>query len=234
MNRTGVSTSPKLTTEMVEGQKEFAPDRPGDERQLAMSRSTQVRQWDEKIGSVPPPPTVRGMVKSGLTMLKGESPTLFIDKLGARLAFERSGVRLYEALLSKYDATGTFPGGPTRQELEGILRDEFNHFRMLGEALAKLGADPTVMTPSADLEATITLGALAVLVDGRTNLSQCLEAIVTIELIDNDCWSTLATLAEQAGQNDLAARFHRALAEENAHLLNVRRWLAISQGITEA
>jgi rubrerythrin len=231
MNRTGVATSPKLTAEMVKGQEEFAPDLPGDERTLAAARGMTARGWDEPIGSVPPPPTAKGMLKSGLTALKGESPTLLIDKLGARLAFERSGVRLYEALLAKFDGKGGFAGGPSRADLEGILRDEFNHFRMLVESLTQLGADPTVMTPSADLEATITQGALAVLVEPRTNLAQCLEAILTIELIDNDCWSTLSTLAQQAGQGTLATRFERALAEENAHLVNVRRWLAVSQGI---
>ena len=230
LNRTGISTSPRLTAEMLKGQEEFTPDLPGDERTLAAGRSASVREWDESIGSVPPPPTLKGMLKSGMTALKGESPTLLIDKLGARLAFERSGVRLYEALLAKFDSGGTFEGGPTRAELEGILLDEFNHFRMLTEALTELGADPTVMTPSADLEATITQGALAVLVEPRTTFAQCLEAIVTAELIDNECWSTLSKLAEQAGQKTLRTRFERALAEESAHLTNVRRWLAVSQG----
>ena len=233
INRTGVSTSPKLTTEMLEGNKEFAPDLPGDERKIAASRCLSSREWSEPIGSVPPPPTMKGMLKSALTALKGESPTVFIDMLGARLAYERSGVRLYEALLSKYDATGSFEGGPTREQLEEILRDEFNHFRMLTEALVQLGADPTVMTPSADLEATLSQGALSVLVEPRTNLAQCLQAILAIELIDNDCWASLCELAEQAGQRELAARFQRALAEEEDHLLNVRRWLSVARGLAE-
>jgi rubrerythrin len=234
MNKTGVATSPKLTAAMLEGQKEFAPDLLGDEQNISVSRSASVRDWSEPIGSVPPPTTAKGMLKTGLTALKGESPTLLIDKLGARLAYERSGVRLYEAFLSKFDATGSFEGGPSRAVLESILSDEYRHFQLLVEALEHLGADPTVMTPSADLEATITQGALAVLVEPRTNLVQCLEALLTIELIDNDCWESVVALAEQAGQRELAARFQRALSEENAHLANVRRWLAVSQGIAES
>jgi rubrerythrin len=229
MNKTGVATSPKLTAEMLEGQQEFAPDMAGDERSIALSRSSKAREWDTSLGSVPPPLTMKGMAKAGLTALKGESPTLLIDKMGARLAFERSGVRLYEALLSKYDAYGSFAGGPTREDLDAILRDEFNHFRMLVEALTKLGADPTVMTPSADLEATITQGSFAVLVDARTNLAQCLEAGLSIELLDNDCWSHLAKLAEQAGQGELAQRFYEALAQEHVHLQKIRGWLAASE-----
>jgi len=232
MNRTGVATSPKLTAEMLKGQQEFAPDMAGDERGIASTRSSKAREWDATLGSVPPPLTPKGMLKAGMTALKGESPTLLIDKLGARLAFERSGVRLYEALLSKFDAYGSFTNGPQRGEIESILEDEYSHFRMLMDGLMKLGADPTVMTPSADLEATITQGPLAVLVDARTNLAQSLEATLAIELIDNDCWSHLIALAEEAGQSELGERFRHALAQEERHLREVRRWLAASEGLT--
>jgi len=230
MNKTGVATSPNLTAEMLEGQKEFAPDMQGDERSIAATRSSKAREWDISLGSVPPPLTPKGMLKAGLTALKGESPTLLIDKLGARLGFERSGVRLYEALLSKFDAYGSFAGGPSRQEIEAILQDEFSHFRLLQDALLKLGADPTVMTPSADLEATITQGPFAVLVDARTNLAQSLEAALAIELLDNHCWSQLIVLAEQAGQSELVAQFRSALMQEQKHLLQVSGWLAASEG----
>ena len=36
-----------------------------------------------------------------------------MDKIGERLAFERTGTRLYEALVSKHEAFGSFPGGPS-------------------------------------------------------------------------------------------------------------------------
>jgi hypothetical protein len=66
---------------------------------------------------------VKDVVKTGMTAMKGESPTQLIDRLGARLAFERSGVRLYEALLSKLDASGIFDGGPSREDIERIVQD---------------------------------------------------------------------------------------------------------------
>jgi rubrerythrin len=89
------------------------------------------------------------------------------------------------------------------------------------------------MTPSADMHATLNKGVLEVLVDPRTKFAQCLEAILVTELVDNDGWEALTTLAEQAGQRELATRFQRAHAEEVGHLLNVRRWLAIAQGRVE-
>ncbi len=229
MNRTGISTSPSLSDEMIAGTAEFPPDAPGDERKIAAARSVRAKNA-EPIGSVPAPATLRGMIKTLSTAVRGESPTLFVDKLGERLAFERAGVRLYEGLLSKFDAYGSFDGGPTRAELESMLGEEFSHFRALEEALSELGADPTVMTPSADLHATLNKGALEVMVDPRTNFVQSLEALLLAELADNDCWRALLTLAEQAGQGELAARFERALAEEDVHLTRVRRWIGIAQG----
>jgi len=226
MNKTGAATSPHLTAQMLDGQKEFVPDYLGDERALALSRTETARTWTDPIGSVPPPLTVKGQVKAGLTALKGESPTQLIDKLGARCGYERTGVRLYEAVLAKHDAHGSFPGGPKREELEAILQDELCHYRMLVQSIEKLGADPTVMTPSADLEATMTQGVWAVLVDPRTTLTQCLEALLTAELVDNDAWGTLTVLAEQAGQHKIARLFKTALAEEELHLQRVRTWLA--------
>lgn len=229
MNRTGIGTSPRLSKDMVEGTSEFLPAASADERELAVARVSYAREA-EPIGSVPPPLTGKGVVKTAATALKGESPTQLIDKLGERLAFERTGTRLYQALLSKLDALGGFEGGPSREELEHILMEEYQHFKMLGEALTRLGADPTVMTPSADLHATLSGGVLEVTVDPRTSVAQCLEAALVAELADNDCWRALSELAREAGENELEETFAAALQEESEHLVNVRRWIAAAQG----
>ena len=86
------------------------------------------------------------------------------------------------------------------------------------------------MTPSADLEATLSKGAFEIVLDPRTTLAQCLQAILVVELADNDCWMALVTLAEQAGDAGTAAEFQAALAEEEEHLVKVRSWLAAAQG----
>jgi rubrerythrin len=229
MNRTGIGTSPKLSKDMVEGTSEFLPRAAADERELAIARAGYAREA-EPIGSVPPPLTGKGVVKTAGTALKGESPTQFIDKLGERLAFERTGTRLYQALLSKFDALGGFDSGPTREELELILMQEYQHFQMLDKALTRLGADPTVMTPSADLQATLSKGILEVMVDPRTSVAQCLEAALVAELADNDCWHALSELAREAGEDGLQTACAVAVQEEAEHLVKVRRWIAVAQG----
>ena len=230
-NRTGIATSPRLSARMVEGMQEFPPNVPGDEVAIADERQRYAQQG-EQVGSVPPPATVSGMASAAVQGIRGEHPVAFIDKLGERLAFERMGTRLYQALLSKYDVFGGFEGGPTRVELERILLDEYAHFKLLVRAAAEVGADPTVVTPSADLAATMSQGVLAVLVDPRATFVQSLEGILLAELVDNDCWETLVELAQLRGDEKLANDFSSALADEVRHLRLVRSWLAAAQGRT--
>src|SRR4051812_34142801 len=98
INRTGTATSPKLTEAMVQGTAEFPPTHQGDEREISHVREDYVRDA-EPLGTVPPPPQLTGMLKSAKQALTGKHPVRLNDKLGERLAFERTGTRLWEALL---------------------------------------------------------------------------------------------------------------------------------------
>lgn len=231
-NKTGVATSPKHSARMVEGTKEFLPITVGDGREISQMRALHAREA-ERLGSVPPPSNLAGMAKTALKGVRGMRPTQFIDKLGERLAFERTGVRLYEALISKFDAFGSFDGGPDRSQLEEIMLEELQHFRLLAEVVVKVGGDPTVMTPSADFQATMSKGLLEVMVDPRTTFAQCLEAALVAELADNACWEALVELAHQNGEGEAAAAFSFALEEEMEHLASVRSWIAAAQNRPE-
>jgi rubrerythrin len=232
LNRTGIATSPALAEQMIDGTSEFLPDTGGDETVISRTREEYAKIADP-LGTVPPPTTLKDAAVAAVRGLRGLRPTQFIDKLGERLAFERTGVRLYEGLISKLDASGTFPGGPSREELVEILREEHEHFRLLTDAVTKVGGDPTVVTPSADLHATMTRGVLDVMVDPRTTFAQCLEAALLAELADNEAWEALVELATQSGEEELAASFQDAREEEEEHLENVRTWLAAAQNRAE-
>jgi rubrerythrin len=223
-NRTGAATAKKLTEEMVAGTQEFLPTSAGDEREIANVRA-EVASESGPIGSIPPPATLKQAVSTAAKAVMREKPTLFLDLLGARIAFERTGVRLYEALLSKYDIFGSFPGGPTREDLQAIRRDELEHFHLLTAAMLKLGGDPTAMTPAADIQAVLSSGVPKVAVDPRVSLADSLECALTAELVDNDSWESLIAVARRAGEEELAGRFTQALAQEAVHLEKVRAWL---------
>jgi rubrerythrin len=204
----------------------------------------------ESVGSIPPPPTIKGMAKSGISLLKGANPGIFMDKIGERIAFERGGTRLYEALITKYNALadgksdtlvpaeealtaqggdaeiGAVAGESALQTLERIRAEELQHFQMLVQVMEQLGGDPTAQTPCADVSATASMGLIQVLTDPRTTLAQSLNAILTAELTDNAGWELLAQLAEEAGESELTGKFLGALSQEQEHLQIIKAWLA--------
>jgi len=85
---------------------------------------------------VPLPPTLKGKFATAVETINGEHPIFFLDKLGERQAFERAGTRLYGALLSKYDAYGSFTAGPSRDDLEHVREEEHRHCTLLQAAIA--------------------------------------------------------------------------------------------------
>jgi rubrerythrin len=225
LNRTGIQTSPLASKEAIEGAQEGLPSSAGSEADIVAVRQVYMQE-SGGIGSVPVPATFKGILSTAKEMFKGTKPTVFIDKLGERLGFERTGVRLYEAALAKYDIHGTWEGGPSREQLERIMSDELAHFALVREAIEALGADPTALTPSANLVSVASKGVPEVLVDPRTNLVQCLEALMMAELTDNAGWELLVELAQGLGQTEMVERFEQALMAEAEHLQLVRRWLS--------
>jgi rubrerythrin len=223
-NRTGIALSPIDSQLLIQGAEEAPPSMEGDETGISEAR-TEYATDGVPIGSMPPPVTVKGIASGVVKAAKGANASVFLDKLGERLAFERTGTRLYDALLSKFDASEPWTGGPTRDDLEEIQEEEEEHFEMLREAILAVGGDPTAITPSADVAAVNSMGLLQVLGDPRMNLKQSLEAILVAELVDNACWETLIELARTEGDESMLRRFEQALAEEQDHLSNVREWL---------
>lgn len=223
-NRTGINMSPVQSKEVIDGAEAQPTPKPVFPEQMASVRRDYTAD-STSIGSLPPPSTVRGAAKTAIKVLKGEKAPVLIDMLGARLAFERTGVRLYEALLAKVDVAGTWTGGPTREELERHHHQELAHFVMVKQAIESLGGDPTVVTPSADVVMVASQGPLKVISDVRSNGPQGVHALLVAELVDRDGWEMLVRLAQELGEEDMARRFRTALAEEEIHLRHVRSWV---------
>ena len=223
-NRTGVQTAPARTREMAENTSAVVAA-PQDAIALALARSEAARAAPP-VGTMPAPGNVKGIAKTAVMAAKGEKATVFLDRLGERLAFERGGVRLYEAVLAKIPASTTREGTLSVEELRRFRDEELGHVLFVKEAIETLGGDPTVETPCADVAGVMSRGLFHVVTDPRTTLTQCLDAILTAELADNDGWKILVAMAEALGENDLSRRFTDALADEDRHLQAVRGWLA--------
>ena len=232
MNRTGIQMSPIDSKAMTDVDPDLMQGDEGDDSPMAELRSPYIMEAGT-LGSVPLPGTVSGMVNMGLEMLKGESPQILLDKLGERLAFERTGARLYDALITKCEVMlEDTEISMTIDDLEDIREDEARHFLMVSDAIESLGGDPTSQTPSADLCGVESLGLVQVLNDPRTSIAQSLHAIVTAELSDKAGWETLIALADEHGLTEMVNNFTVALNNEREHLALVQTWYEEAIGLT--
>lgn len=226
-NKTGLGVAPRFSREMLDNQDdEFkliaeAADDPFPNLTHEDIKKEYIREWGD-IGSVPPPPTLKGVAVSGIQKISGGSPEVLVDKMGERLAFERSGARLYEAFILKCESA--LPE-TSLSFLHDIYIEEVRHFQLLNEAVKRLGADPTAVTPCADVAAMMAKGLVAVVNDPRTNVAQSAHAILAAELLDNDGWDMLIRLTDEAGLREMRDQFHEAKEAEERHLKEIREWL---------
>ncbi|MDB5840220.1 MAG: ferritin-like protein, partial [Herminiimonas sp.] len=133
--------------------------------------------------------------------------------------------RLYDALITKFEATQDNSTSMTLADLQHIRQDEHNHFAMVAAAMAAMGGDPTAQTPCADVTGVESMGLAQVVTDPRTTVAQSLHAILIAELADNAGWEMLIALARDNGQDAMVGDFTVALNEERVHLQQVRAWL---------
>src|SRR5690606_1521676 len=223
-NRTGMDISPLDGKQMVKGAKEYSPKSQLHGRMMSELERPYLESA-EPVGSVPMPGTLKGALKTTRQKMAGHNPEVFINKLGERLAYERSGVRLYECFIRKVETlNGSAHTAVPMKELKHICKEEAEHFRILKESMESLGADPTAQTPDADVSGVAAMGLMKVIQDPRTSISQCLEALLTIELTDNAAWETLIMLAESMGLSELRERFEHCLLQEQEHLRLIKGW----------
>jgi bacterioferritin (cytochrome b1) len=219
-NRTGIQTAPELAQELIEGAAAAEPSSEGGPGDIAEYRVDYIKEGFP-VGSLPTLPASAEASADEETA----GMAVLLDKLSERLAFERTGTRLYDALINKCEVLGESSPGPTVAQLQEIREDELRHFQLLNRAITTLGGDPTVQSPCADTVQVASLGLLQVLTDPRTSVPQCLQAILTAELTDNDGWQMLVNLAGELGHAAMATEFQTALANEETHLASVRGWL---------
>src|SRR5919205_1985527 len=193
-NRTGLQTTPELAEELIEGATNATPSSEGGPEEIAEYRGDYIVEGFP-IGSMP-------------TMAASEEEdadedaagmAVLLDKLSERLAFERTGTRLYEALLNKCEMLGATSPGPSLEEIAHIGSEELEHFLLINRTIEEIGGDPTVQSPCADMAGVASLGIMQVLTDPRSSMAQCLQAMLTAELTDNAGWELLINLADNLG-----------------------------------
>lgn len=221
-NRTGIDRSPVDSQKMIDAANAYMPSSRGNGSAL-MDVEARYIQEAGPVGTVAIPGTLKGAAKATMQMLAGRNAEVLVDKLGERLAFERTGTRLYDYFINKCEAAKSGPP-ISIDTLKRFRHEEAQHFMLIADALESLGADPTSQTPGADVSAVASGGVLQVLSDPRTSVDQCLEAMLNAELVDNAGWDMLVKLADDMGLDDMSRDFQAALNEEDEHLMEIRQW----------
>jgi rubrerythrin len=224
-NRTGMDACANDTREAMQGAESLMTIMPGTARDLSTFRNSYLQQPDP-IGTVPVPTSFKGIAQTVMQKLTGKKPEVLIDKLGERLAFERTGTRLYDALLMKCEVRRDEVTHLPIEQLRQYRDEEAKHFTLVRDVIKSLGGDPTAVTPCADLDGVAGMGLMQVINDPRTTVLQSLHAIHIAELADHDGWQLLIKLTSELGMDEMATQFRRALDQEEQHLQTVREIMA--------
>lgn len=226
LNKTGMDMSPIDGKAMIEGAEKLTDLTPPPREYVVDFHKLAIEE-SGAVGSVPVPATFKGVLNVGKEKLKGHSPEVLINKLGQRLAFERAGTRLYDALIKKCEAgMDEATAGVVRMEkLHKFREEERDHALLVASVLKDIGADPTAMTPDADVTALASMGLPKVMTEPRTTVLQCLEALQIAELADNVAWENLEELCRSMGLNEIADQFRKPISQEQVHQEVISEWI---------
>jgi bacterioferritin (cytochrome b1) len=146
-----------------------------------------------------------------------------IDLLTERLTFERSGVKLYDSILQKMQASTDPQVGRMLGQMREHRNEEKEHEEWLEAQIRKLGGDAHGTTDMSSLVATESKGIEQVVLDGDPSISHMFHALLTAELVDNAGWELLLELADDADDDIARREFRMRLKNEQDHLIFVRR-----------
>lgn len=146
-----------------------------------------------------------------------------IDMLMERLTFERTGVKLYDAILAKMRAARSPEVAKMLEQVEEHRNEEKEHEEWLEEQIRALGGDAHKKTEMAKVVEIESQGIAKVILDGDPELSHLFHALLTAELADNAGWDLLVQLADEADDKTAKKAFKKRLHEEEDHLLFTRK-----------
>jgi bacterioferritin (cytochrome b1) len=154
--------------------------------------------------------------------LAQNNPAFLLDVLSGRLAFERTGVKLYDRVIEKIERQAQPRYLAILDQLREIRVEEKEHEEWLEAQIRALGGNPAEKSEMAQLEAEEGSGIESVILDGHSKPIHLLHALLAAELADNAGWDVLVKLAGDAGDAAAKIEFARRMAEEAKHLLFIR------------
>ena len=160
----------------------------------------------------------------GMEKLAAKNTTKVIDLLSERLAFERSGVKLYDTLLGRLRATEDRTLKALLGDVKEHREEEKEHEEWLEGQIRALGGDAHAPTERSVLVQAESEGVERVMRRDDSILHD-FHALLTAELADNAGWDLLVQIADEFGDSAAKKEFKKRLHEEEKHLLFVRQTL---------
>ena len=154
--------------------------------------------------------------------LAANNQTKLIDVLNERLAFERSGVKLYDRILLKMKETGDKDILRMLDDMQEHRDQEKEHEEWLEAQLRSLGASAHEATEHSELITRESKGIEDVVMNDP-ELPHLIHALLAAELVDNAGWDLLVQLADEAGDREANREFKKRLHHEEEHLLLIRK-----------
>ena len=145
-----------------------------------------------------------------------------IDLLNERLAFERTGVRLYDKMILRMRLLEDAQVERMIPKMQRYRDEEKEHEEWLEDQIRELRGDDHLPTEKSVLVLAETQGIERVIArDPR--LPHDFHALLAAELADTAGWDILVRLADAFGDGVASKEFKQRLREEREHLSFVRR-----------
>lgn len=145
-----------------------------------------------------------------------------IDLLAERLAYERTGVELYDQVLEHLEASSDPEAKSLTDRLQHFRDEEKAHEEWLEDQIRDLGGDAHGSTEMSEVVTIESRGVADVIMDGD-DVAHDLHALLTAELSDNAGWELLCDLARQAGDREAERAFSARMKQEDEHLKFMRK-----------
>jgi bacterioferritin (cytochrome b1) len=152
--------------------------------------------------------------------LAGKNVSRVVDLLNERLAFERSGVTLYDRILARMRSDPR--AAPMLERMQEHRDQEKEHEEWLEEQIRALGGDGRALSEKSVLVRAESHGIEHV-IRRDPSLAHDFHALLTAELADTAGWELLVQLADDVGDGAAKKQFEKRLREEEEHLLFMRK-----------
>lgn len=157
-----------------------------------------------------------------MEQLVKNNAALVLDLLLGRLAFERTGVKLYDSVIHKIERGAEPRYHRLLDQLHHIRDEEKEHEEWLEAQIRALGGTAHETSDMSMLEVEESAGIKNVIVDGHQKVLHLLHALLAAELADNAGWDLLVKLADDAGDRAAKLELGKRLAQEVQHLAFIR------------